>query len=252
MQRNKIMASWSANHATGDVRADEGRAYSASNMSLKLIGFAAAALVATVAVLTVVGAALAQGERGAPQISTHIADEPHGPPMNVDDGWEESASDGYMSFEELPTPVLMEIMADINDVLRRRGVLTGYGDPTAAYAQRLAVEALALRAGEGGAGKLTAPDGARYRLVAVRRPQGDAPLEAAMLSGLSPASVDQLLLVVFRRDYQLERAVIAPVEVAKSLARANGEILALDDALWSADGVKDVTSLLVVASSAEI
>ena len=156
-----------------------------------------------------------------------------------------SGPDVDTSFTDLPTATLLEIMADIDDTLIARGVLPDTIDPAAAYAAHLAIKALELSAAES---DFVGQDGVRYRIVAVRRKELDAPLETAPLGDLASRPFDQLIIVVFQRDFQLERAVIAPIASIEAAARDDGAV-ALNDALWDAQGMDDVTSLLYVAAT---
>lgn len=155
-------------------------------------------------------------------------------------------------FADLTTPELLELTADLGDELRTRGVMPDFLDPSGDYARHLAVGALQLR-GESGA--FVDEDGARYRIDGVRRLSTRQDLRTGPLGDLSPANYDYLVVVVFRRDFQIDRAFVAPIETVRVLATSPDPTaeprLVLSDVVWNATGVVDVTGPMFLAASRE-
>ncbi len=153
-------------------------------------------------------------------------------------------------FSDLSTPELLELSADLGEELRTRGVMPNYADPSREYARHLAVRGLELATEPSG---LVDSQGLRYRIMGVRRIEGGGPLRSGPLDDLAAANFDMLVIVVFRRDFQIERASLAPIDVVRELATAPDPTaeptLALDDSLWSAAGVIDVTGPMYLAAS---
>lgn len=153
-------------------------------------------------------------------------------------------------FSDLTTPELLELSADLGEELRGRGVMPEYVDPSQDYARLLAAGALELTPS---ASAFADREGRRYRIEGVRRFSSSDPIRTGPLGDLAAPNFDILVVVVFRRDFQIDRAAMVPVAVVQARAVAPDATaeptLAIDDTLWSEADVIDVTAPMNLAAS---
>lgn len=153
-------------------------------------------------------------------------------------------------FSDLSTTELLELSADLGEELHRRGVMTDTRDPSRDYARHLSVRAFELSGAPGG---YEDTGGLRYRIEGVRRLRGREALVTGPLDDLSTAEYDFLVIVIFRRDFQIDRAAMAPIDVVRELAAAPDPTadptITLDEAFWATAGVEDVTGFMFLAAS---
>lgn len=146
---------------------------------------------------------------------------------------QEGLQDGLIAFEDLSSSALLELYADVGEVLKRRALVPTEWNPPQVYAERLAMKALSLTDAADGYAK--GPDG-RYRIVGQRVADESTPVR---IEGLG-ADFDQLAVVLFQQDFQVMAAAVFPKEVIAPKLE-NGAVTLSKDVL-TAPGVRSVTA----------
>ena len=118
----------------------------------------------------------------------------------------------------------------------QRELLPKAWNPPQDYAEILVLQALSLKPGRSRA-EAEGPGGVKFRIVGLRLGGLE---ETAILSGLGDASFDRLAVVLFQRDFQIDRAVVLPKDlVAANAARG---ALSLTPEVLNAPGAEEITS----------
>ncbi len=151
----------------------------------------------------------------------------------------QSGADGLFEFSEVPTPQLFELFTAVGDALIERGALSDLSSATDAYAGWLVGKAVDLQPAEGGEGRgyqATGPGGSAYRVFGIRLT--DASGAVALPS--SAAKADVVALVLITPDNQVGRAGLLTKDIVARILAAGGAV-ALNDPVWRAEGVTDIT-----------
>ncbi len=150
---------------------------------------------------------------------------------------------------------LLRCYGEILDELKQRDVLRTYNNPIGDYAEWLVAERLGLQLNVSSASGCDAvgPNGARFQIKARWLPSTTSSRQLSTIRGLADQQFDFLIAVLLNKDfsivaaYRIAHNVIA--DFAHFVPHVNGHNLYLQGALLNAEGVDDITHLLVAQSS---
>lgn len=146
---------------------------------------------------------------------------------------------------------LLRQYAAIAEELRRRDVLRSANTPTGDLAEYLFARAFGwtLAAHSARAFDATDAEGRRYQIKARRLARPGTSRELSAIRSLD--GFDVLAAALFDAHYRVERAALIPAAVVAARARygahTNSHRFMLQDNVWRADGVQDVTAILRAA-----
>jgi len=150
---------------------------------------------------------------------------------------------------------LLKIHAQVIEELRDRQIVRTGNAPLGDYAELLFSIAFGWTLSNNSSAGHDAVDerGVRYQIKARRLTGASKSRQLSAIRKLPDKTFDMLAAVVFDADYQVSRAILIPhAEVAARAARVehtNSWRLTLDDKLWRAAGVVDVTKPLLLAEA---
>ena len=151
---------------------------------------------------------------------------------------------------------LMRLYGDVIDELRSRKVIRTGNAPLGDYAEHLFAKAFGWSLANNSAASFDAMDGAGLRFqIKARRLRSNSPGERQLgvMRALPDAKFDMLAAVLFDRRFDVYRAALIPhsvaVERAVYIPHVNGWRLMLDDTVWEATGVRDVTAALAAVAA---
>lgn len=158
-----------------------------------------------------------------------------------------------METSHLTARELLALHAQIADQLIARGVTRSYNNPTGDLAELLFCKAFGWTRADKSKSHVDAiGDGIRYQIKGRRITRVNKSRQLGVLRELDGGHFDFLAGVLFTEDYGIQRAAIIPREVAMSLARfvkrTNSHRFLLQDSVWDASGVRDVTAELSAVS----
>jgi hypothetical protein len=152
---------------------------------------------------------------------------------------------------------LLELFADILDVLQKRGVVHSTNNPVANYSEKLVTVALRLKPMPESTKGYDAVDseGMKYEIKG-RRPTAKNPSrQLSMLRELEKHHFDYLVGIIFHENFKVMKGCIVPhnivIERSRFTKHANAHIFQLTDDIWRIDGVKDITKQLCETQNGE-
>jgi hypothetical protein len=160
----------------------------------------------------------------------------------------------------LSTPELLAQYGAILTILRERGITRTEDSPVGGYAEYLAALAFGLDPTKNSAVGYDGTDarGGRYQVKGRRITRWSRSRQVSAIRGLGeglPDPFDLLVGILFNADMSVMRAALVPVSVvranSKLQAHVNGWRFYLRDALWSLQGVREVTDEIRAAASGQ-
>lgn len=155
-----------------------------------------------------------------------------------------------MNIADLSVPQLLVLHSQIGDGLRKRGVTRSANNPTGDVSEYLFCKAL----GWNQAGNLHAnvdavdAEGTRYQINGRPMTRFNNSRQLSAIRDLKGEHFDFIAGVLFNEDYTVMRAALIPhrvaLERAKFVERTNSHKFMLQDDVWNAPGVRDVTAQL--------
>jgi hypothetical protein len=155
-----------------------------------------------------------------------------------------------MEIAGLNTMQLLALHAQVADELRSRGVTRTLNNPTGDFAEFLFCKAFGWTQGNNSSAHIDAvgTDGNRYQIKGRRLTKLNKSRQLSAIRNLSGAHFDFLAGVLFAEDYTVFRAAIIPFSIALERAtfveHTNSHKFILQDDVWEAAGVRDVTTEL--------
>lgn len=150
---------------------------------------------------------------------------------------------------------LLLLYSQIMDELRSREVVRTSNSPVGDYGELLFAKAFGWRLeGNSAAGHdATDKEGVRYQIKARRLTAANGSRQLSAIRRLNDETFDHLAAVLFDANFKVLRAIIIPHSLVASRARrrehTNSWLFMLDDRVWLAPGVRDVTAELAVAAA---
>lgn len=154
------------------------------------------------------------------------------------------------SLEDWPTNELLALHGRVLDQLLGRGVLRTANNPVGDYAEWLVAAALDLTLVRNSSAHYDATDqsGRRFQIKGRRITGVKASRQLSVIRNLDSDPFDYLAGVLFHSDLTLFRACLVPVDVVRARASyrpyVNGWCFFLNDDVWTAKGVEDLTERL--------
>ncbi len=148
---------------------------------------------------------------------------------------------------------LLAFGVDVNEELRRRGILRTSNNPIGDFAEHLFCRAFSWRMVDNSEKEVDAvgADGARYQIKARRLAGNAGDRQLSALRRLPEKRFDKLAAVLFNVRFGVERAVIIPhhLVLTKSIRQdhTNSWRFILRDEAWLWPGVEDATEKLRAA-----
>ena len=155
-----------------------------------------------------------------------------------------------MDVTALTVPKLLLLHTQIGDELRKRGVTRTANNPTGDLSEYLFCKAFGWRqAGNSHANvDAIASDGTRYQVKGRRMTRFNNSRQLSAIRDLQGGHFDFIAGVLYNEDYTVMRAALIPHSVAlerpKFVERTNSHKFLLQDDVWNAPGVQDVTAVL--------
>jgi hypothetical protein len=155
-----------------------------------------------------------------------------------------------MNVEALTVPELLLLHTQIGDELRKRGVTRTANNPTGDLSEYLFCKAFGWsQAGNSPANvDSVASDGTRYQVKGRRITRFNNSRQLSAIRDLKGSHFDFIAGVLFNEDYTVMRVALIPhsvaLERAKFVERTNSHRFLLQDDVWNAPGVQDVTAAL--------
>jgi hypothetical protein len=150
---------------------------------------------------------------------------------------------------------LLVIYGEIMDELRGRRVVRTGNSPVGDYAELLFAQAFDWNLEPNSAAGHDATDarGLRYQIKARRLTARNGSRQLSAIRRLNDGTFDYLAAVLFDSSFKVLRAILIPHSLvsarAKRVEHTNSWRFILDDRVWQAPGVRDVTAELAVAAS---
>ncbi|WP_293418078.1 hypothetical protein [Phenylobacterium sp.] len=151
---------------------------------------------------------------------------------------------------------LLLLYGQIMDELREREVVRTSNSPVGDYGELLFSRAFGWRLeGNSAAGHdATDEQGVRYQIKARRLTKANGSRQLSAIRRLHDDTFDHLAAVLFDARFKVLRAIVIPHALVASQARrrehTNSWLFVLEDRVWLAPGVRDVTAELAVAAAA--
>jgi hypothetical protein len=155
-----------------------------------------------------------------------------------------------MDLSGINPAALLALHAQVADELRVRGITRSSNNPTGDLAEYLFCKAFGWeQAGNSHANiDAVAADGTRYQVKGRRITRFNNSRQLSAIRDLKGGHFDFIAGILFNEDYSVMRAALIPHCVAlaraKFVERTNSHRFLLQDDVWSAPGVQDVTAAL--------
>jgi hypothetical protein len=149
---------------------------------------------------------------------------------------------------------LLALYASIEDELRRRKITKTANNPVGDYARYLFNKTFGWTLEPNSNAGFSAVDdkGVRYKISSRRTGGDNEPRQLGALRNLNEKPFTFLAGVIFRKNFSVLRAAIVPYDIVLRRSRysdhVNAWLFHLEDDVWSAPGVRDVTGALATAS----
>jgi hypothetical protein len=159
--------------------------------------------------------------------------------------------------QRLSVSDLLRLYCDIINELRRRGVTRSTNNPVADYTEHLVADSLRLtRTGNSASGHdAVDAQGNRYQIKGRRVTPENSSIQLSAIRNLTGRPFDYLVAVVYRSDFTVDYAGVAPyemvVERAVYVAHTNSHRLVMKRAVLSDSRVTDITARLQSNSTFE-
>lgn len=154
---------------------------------------------------------------------------------------------------QLTAAELLGLHAQIGEELRSRGVLRTANNPTGDLAEYLFCAAFGwTQAPNSERGfDATGPDGTRYQIKGRRVHRRNPSRQLSAIRDLAGEHFDVLAGLILDDDFRVVKAALIPRSVIEArstyVAHTNSHRFMLQDDVWSACGVRDVTSEVAAA-----
>lgn len=146
---------------------------------------------------------------------------------------------------------LLRSYARILEELRARDVVKTANNPVADYAELLVSRALGLDrqpSSNKGFDAVDPSNGDRYEVKARRITAHNKASRLSPLRDFDSRHFEYLAVVLFAADFSVQKGVLLPWESVTSCSlhskHVNGRLVVVGDALWKANGLRDITDLL--------
>ena len=155
-----------------------------------------------------------------------------------------------MDLSSISPVALLALHAQLADELRARGITRSANNPTGNLSEYLFCKAFGWKqAGNSHANiDAVAADGTRYQVKGRRITRFNNSRQLSAIRDLKGGHFDFIAGVPFNEDYTVMRAALIPhcvaLEQAKFVERTNSHRFLLQDDVWNAPGVMDVTVAL--------
>ena len=155
-----------------------------------------------------------------------------------------------MDLSELTPPQLLALHAKLGDELRARGMTRSANNPTGDLAEYLFCKAFGWKQAGNSHANVDAvgSDGIRYQIKGRRITRYNNSRQLSAIRDLGGGHFDFLAGVLLNEDYTVMRAALIPHAVAIDRAtfvkHTNSHRFLLQDDIWNAPGVRDVTAEL--------
>ncbi len=156
-----------------------------------------------------------------------------------------------MDLATLTAHQLLALHAQVTDELVKRDITRSYNNPTGDLAENIFCKAFGWeQAGKSHAhvDAIDPKNGTRYQIKGRRITFVNKSRQLGALRDLLEDHFEFLAAVLFAEDYGIMRAALIPravaVERAKFVKRTNSHRFLLEDDVWGAPGVRDVTAEL--------
>ncbi len=156
-----------------------------------------------------------------------------------------------IELDDMRSRELLKLYADVLEALRSNGYVRSANNPAADYAELLVARAFGLdieSKSNKGFDALDPVSGERYEVKARRATAHNKPTRLSPCRDFDHHHFDHLVVVLFEADFAIERAVSIPwarvEQISKYSAHLNGNVVFVNEALWSGDGHEDVTGRL--------
>lgn len=150
-------------------------------------------------------------------------------------------------FSGLSTESLLKRYCEILTELKRREVVRTGNSPTGDYAEWLAAQKLGLILQPNSSKGYDAVDatGVRYQIKSRRVSTDAKSIQLSPIRNMEAKDFDDLIVIVFNEDFEVQEALRVPHRVAASTAsrrdHVNGHVLLVRDSLRRQAGVIDIT-----------
>ena len=148
---------------------------------------------------------------------------------------------------------LLLLHARIGEELRDRGVMRSANQPTGDLAEYLFCRAFGwTQAPNSERGHdATGPDGTRYQIKGRRIHRRNLSRQLSAIRDINGGHFDVLAAVLFDDDFKVMKAALIPIafviEVSRFTAHTNSYKFMLQDEVWNAPGIQDVTAEIASA-----
>ncbi|HET7085937.1 MAG TPA: hypothetical protein VFI23_14265 [Rhizomicrobium sp.] len=150
----------------------------------------------------------------------------------------------------LTPPELLVLHAGITDELRRRRITRSSNNPVGDLAEHLCCRAFDWTLAPNSMRDADATDASktRYQIKSRRLTTHNASRQLGAIRDLQAKGFDFLAGVLFDNDFRIQRGALIPhsvvAELARRVDRTNSWRFILRDAVWSKQGVRDITRQL--------
>lgn len=155
-----------------------------------------------------------------------------------------------MNFAEYSSQALLELHAQIVQVLRDRKILRTSNNPVGDLAEHLFCKAYGLQPEKNSypGVDVIGQDGTRYQIKGGRCTPENKSRQLSAIRNLADVDFHFLVGVIFSPDYSIQRAALIPYAIVKRLAKpqthTNSYRFMLTDDVWNESGVEDITEKL--------
>jgi hypothetical protein len=159
-----------------------------------------------------------------------------------------------VDFAKLRAIELLALHARVSDELRARGLTRTSNSPTGDLAEYIFCKAFGWKRADNSSRDIDAVDaeGTKYQIKGRRLTRFNQSRQLSQIRDLKDGHFDYLAGTLFTEDYSILRAAIIPHAVALQRAsfveRTNSYKFILQDDVWDAPGVRDVTPELRAVS----
>jgi hypothetical protein len=159
-----------------------------------------------------------------------------------------------ISLDQMGSLELLRLYSAVLEELRQRGITRTANNPVSDYAELLVCKALNLErqtSSNKGFDAIDPRTHERYEIKSRRASVHRRPRRASPLRDLDDHLFDFLVVVLFSRDFLVEWAVRIPWSSVKTVSRynahLNGHIVFLNDSLWAAEDLLNLTEAVRAA-----
>lgn len=154
---------------------------------------------------------------------------------------------------EMTVAEILSLHAAISETLRERGIVRSANNPTGDLAEFLFCTAFGWTQAPNSEKGYDAADenGKRYQIKGRRLHRRTNSRQLSAIRNLSAGHFDVLAGILFDDAYRIQRAALIPIGVVRERSvynkHTNSNLFMLQDSVWQAAGVRDVTDALIAA-----